>query len=677
MEEFKQSPAKNSNPKLEAQQSTSTPISCTRQLRKINMNHSSIAENVSLPSSTIQISPAPNKPTNTITPKSQPISIVQLEKTKEDTSPEEPDDLSSILSDTIKFNTIAEITESFDKYMNELKQRRSAGARVIIETVENFDKLQAGTLTYLNNELNEKREKETLIQDLKRQLQNAHTKEKNIKKEWNKQTESYLIQSEKTKEELRLLRKEKEDISNKYKREKDEVTLLKTQLQTKANSNEQNEKLHKQEIKTLYAKLDELRIKNEAVMEELNETKNKLDSNSKSHTLQQEESYEVTSEILDDSDVNTSTSLTEEIHKMKDNLESITSSIRVSDHKKTIIDDIFKAYTNKSISKMKLEEELKVKNEQIDFLKEQIDFFKELVINTTTSQKTQTMYYNNKIASTNKPINKEDPSSNNDKFQTFAEATENMEAHNNTSSKSAGLNKQSSEQNKPPEKSSNQSHTNRSNPTKRTIPNKNSKFNRNSTTTTNGVRKTKDQSYFIRSKEGYQIKMNNNKTMYWITMFNVPYGSKHSEIISFINNSIDITDPDTSVIKTFLTKKGTTNAILQVTPSTREILLQKSKIEIHKNNRIRTIMFKDYKSISICSTCQGYGHSGDWCKRNPVCGFCGGAHATANCDGQHGPCCVHCYYNKLDYNHISNDPYCPSFQIYLRDTFNYSRQKGV
>lgn len=106
----------------------------------------------------------------------------------------------------------------------------------------------------------------------------------------------------------------------------------------------------------------------------------------------------------------------------------------------------------------------------------------------------------------------------------------------------------------------------------------------------------------------------------------------------------DVDVGEIEIVKSFLNMNKTKNYIIDVNNTTKQVLIEKSKIII-QYNRVR---IQNYVPINRCYKCQQFGHVAFNCRNKQICGGCGDLHDTRNCTSDK-IICVNC--KGPDYKH--------------------------
>lgn len=99
------------------------------------------------------------------------------------------------------------------------------------------------------------------------------------------------------------------------------------------------------------------------------------------------------------------------------------------------------------------------------------------------------------------------------------------------------------------------------------------------------------------------------------------------------------------------------NWVLQAKADTFKKIIKLGRV----NFDMEKLHIEEYMGLAMCFRCCRFGHIAKYCKDEPACGRCGGAHETIICDGVKKEC-VNCKrMNKEKIDHEARDRRCPVF----------------
>lgn len=103
------------------------------------------------------------------------------------------------------------------------------------------------------------------------------------------------------------------------------------------------------------------------------------------------------------------------------------------------------------------------------------------------------------------------------------------------------------------------------------------------------------------------------------------------------------------------------------------MIVTKPSTILHIYSNARYLLNRHKRIISQCSNCQKYGHTKNYCTKDPVCVKCAGAHKTLNCQMIPGKDTVKCA--LCQGNHTANYKGCEIYKVLKIERFPSLRKK--
>lgn len=100
------------------------------------------------------------------------------------------------------------------------------------------------------------------------------------------------------------------------------------------------------------------------------------------------------------------------------------------------------------------------------------------------------------------------------------------------------------------------------------------------------------------------------------------------------------------------------NWLFQAKPDIFKALVKKGKV----NFNLELLHVEEHFGVALCFRCHRFGHVAKYCREDPACGKCAGAHDTKECQNE-GTECINCKrMNKTDRGHSARDKSCPVYK---------------